>query len=138
MQLPKLLGSLLIASAISLTLGGILLFYYALVPTVLVLTTFIAVLILLLLSTYVVKRNINAINIATILGVAAPIISYFTPSHVGVLEQIGTGGLISLLGVLQLLGFYVFPITYVILRLVFHQRIGSKLVTVDSKLSNEN
>jgi hypothetical protein len=135
MQLPKLLGSLLIASAISLTLGGILLFYYALVPTVLVLTTFIAVLILFLLSAYVAKRNIIAINLATILGVAAPIMSYFTPSHVGVLEQIGTGGLISILGVLQLLGFYVFPIVFVILRLVFYQRIRRKLVSVDSKVS---
>ena len=134
MQLPKLLASLLIGSVISLTLGGFLLYYYALVPIVLILTTFIAVLVLLLLSTYVVRGNVIAINIATILGVLAPIMSYFTPSHVGVLEQIGTGGLIRLLGVLQFLGFYAFPIIYVVLRLVFYQKIGHKPIPVDSKV----
>ena len=138
MQLPKLLAFLLVASAVSLTLGGILLYYYALVPTVLVATTFIAVLILLLLSSFVAKGNRNAINVATILGVAAPIMSYFTPSHVGVLVQIGTGGIISLLGVLQLLGFYVFPILYVVLRMVLYQKIVHRPVPIDSKLPSSH
>jgi hypothetical protein len=134
LQLSGLLAFLLIASSVSLTLGGTLLYYYQLVPNVLVATTLVAVIILLILSKFVAKGNVNAINIATILGVAAPIMSYFTPAHVGVLEQIGTGGIISLLGILQLLGFYLFPIVYVILRVVFYQRIGHRLVRVDSKV----
>jgi hypothetical protein len=134
LQLSGLLAFLLIASAASLTLGGILLYYYQLVSTVLVATTLVAVIILLILSRFVAKGNVNAINIATILGVAAPIMSYFTPSHVSVLEQIGTGGIISLLGILQLLGFYLIPIVYVILRVVFYQRIGHQLVPMDSKV----
>jgi hypothetical protein len=136
MQLPKLLASLLIGSVVTLTLGGFLLYYYSLVPIVLILTTFVAVLVLLLLSTYVIKGNVTAINIATILGVLAPIMSYFTPAHVGVLEQIGTGGLISLLGVLQLLGFYVFPILYVLLRIVFYQKIGRKVTPINSRVGS--
>ncbi len=124
MKLAPLLAFLLIASAVCLTLGGILLYYYQLVPDVLVVTTLVAVVILLTLSRFVARGNANAINISTILGIIAPIMSYFTPSHVGVLEQIGTGGIISLLGILQLLGFYAFPIIYVILRIAFYQQIS--------------
>ena len=123
MQLPKILSALLFASALSLTLGGILLYIYAFVPPVLVETTFVAVVVLLTLAHFVSKGNMNSINVGTILGIVAPIMSYFTPAHVGVLEQIGTGGLISALGILQVLGFYLFPIAYVILRVVFHGKL---------------
>jgi hypothetical protein len=136
LQLSSLLAFLLIASAASLTLGGILLYYYQLVPDFLVATTLVAVAILLILSRFVAKGNVIAINLATILGVAAPIMSYFTPSHVSVLEQIGTGGILSLLGVLQLLGFYMFPIVYVILRVALHHRIGLGLIHLDSKVQS--
>ncbi|MDA4130831.1 MAG: hypothetical protein OK457_08680 [Thaumarchaeota archaeon] len=132
MQLVKLLATLLIASASSLILGGALLYYYSLVPMILVATTFVAVVILLFLSYFVSRGNLVAINVATVLGVAAPIMSYFTPSHVGVLEQIGTGGLISLLGILQLAGFYVFPILFVVIRVSLYRRIGRKSVPTSS------
>jgi hypothetical protein len=123
LKLPIILSALLLASAFSLTFGGILLYTYSLVPLVLVETTFAAVVVLFVLSYFVSKGSMASINIATILGVIAPIMSYFTPAHVGVLEQIGTGGLISLLGILQLVGFYLFPILYVILRIVFKGRL---------------
>ena len=90
---------------------------------ILVDTTIVAVIILYIMSYFVAKGNMISVNISTALGVIAPIMSASTPAHVGVLEQITTGGLISFLGVLQLLGFYIFPITFVILRIVF----GSKL-----------
>jgi hypothetical protein len=123
LQLRPVLAALLIASALSLGVGGYFLYEYNLVPMILVDTTIIAVVILLVLSYFVARGNMLSINISTILGVIAPIMSAATPAHVGVLEQIGTGGLISFLGVLQLLGFYIFPISFVILRLVFWQRI---------------
>ena len=114
---------MLIASAVSLGLGGIFLYIYALVPDILVETTIIAVIILLGISYPVSKGNMLAINISTVLGVIAPFISLGTPAHVGVLEQIGKGGLIGFLGLLQLLGFYIFPIAFVLLRVVFHQKL---------------
>jgi len=123
LKLQIILSALLVTSALSLTFGGILLYIYSLVPLVLVETTFAAVVVLFVLSYFVSKGNMVSINIATILGVIAPIMSYFTPAHVGVLEQIGTGGLITLLGILQLLGFYLFPILYVILRVVFNGKL---------------
>ena len=129
MALTKLLSVLLIASALSLGVGGIFLYEYSLVPDVLVETTAAAVIILFVLSYFVSRGNMLAINVSTVLGVAAPIISYSTPAHVGVLEQIGTGGLISFLGVLQLLGFYIFPILFVILRMALNSRLKSGLRT---------
>jgi len=123
MQLTRIFSALLLASALSLTFGGILLYVYALVPVILVETTLAAVIVLFILSYFVSRGNMVSINIATILGIIAPVMSYLTPAHVGVLEQIGSGGLISLLGILQLLGFYLFPILYVILRIVFNGKL---------------
>jgi len=125
MQLKSILSLLLLASAVSLTVGGYLLYVNSLVPMILVDTTIIAVVILYIMAYFVAKGNMIAINISTVLGVIAPIMSASTPSHVGVLEQIATGGLISFLGLLQLFGFYIFPIVFVILRIVFRSKLKS-------------
>ena len=125
MKIRLALSMLLISSAVSLSVGGIFLYVDSLVPLVLVETTVAAVLVLFALSFFVVRGNMLAINLSTILGILAPILSYSTPAHVGVLEQIGTGGLISFLGTLQLLGFYVFPICFVVLRIALRKRLTS-------------
>lgn len=127
---------LLIASALSLGVGGIFLYVDSLVPIVLVETTAVAVIVLFGLSYFVAKGNMMSINISTALGIIAPIISYSTPAHVGVLEQIGKGGLIAFLGVLQLLGFYIFPITFVILRIVYYGKLKSLLSNSSKALVN--
>jgi hypothetical protein len=103
--------------------GGYLLYIHSLVPLSLVETTLVAVIVLYILSYFVARGNVISINISTALGVIAPIMSATTPAHVGVLEQIGSGGLISFLGVLQLFGFYIFPITFVLLRIIFRSRL---------------
>ncbi|HVB12247.1 MAG TPA: hypothetical protein VNE86_03880 [Nitrososphaerales archaeon] len=125
MQLKSILSLLLLASAVSLTVGGYLLYVNSLVPMILVETTIIAVVILYIMAYFVAKGNVIAINISTVLGVIAPIMSASTPAHVGVIEQIATGGLISFLGLLQLFGFYIFPIAFVILRIVFRSKLKS-------------
>lgn len=125
MRMRSVLSSLLIASALSLMVGGYLLYVNSLVPMILVDTTIIAVVALFILSYFVAKGIMLAVNIATILGVISPILSFSTPAHVGVLEQIASGGLISVLGLLQLLGFYVFPILFVILRIVFRSKVNN-------------
>jgi hypothetical protein len=118
---------------VSLGVGGIFLFVYNLVQAVLIETTIFAVIVLFILSYFVAKDNMLAINVSTILGIVAPIISYSTPAHVGVLEQIGTGGLISFLGILQLLGFYIFPVVFVLLRIVFHAELKKIMSNNKSK-----
>jgi hypothetical protein len=124
MQLKSILSVLLLLSAVSLSVGGYFLYVKSLVPLILVDTTLVAVIILYALSYFVVRGNMISINVSTALGVISPIMSASTPAHVGVLEQIGSGGLISFLGLLQLLGFYIFPITFVILRILFRSKLG--------------
>ncbi len=124
MQLKLIFSALLLLSAVSLSVGGYFLYVKSLVPLFLVYTTLVAVIILYILSYFVARGNMISINVSTALGVIAPIMSASTPAHVGVLEQIGTGGLISFLGLLQLLGFYIFPITFVILRILFRSKLG--------------
>ncbi len=124
LQLKSILSLLLLASAISLTIGSYFLYVNHLVSIILVETTIVAVIILYILTFFVAKGNVICINISTILGIVAPILSSSTPAHVSVLEQIASGGLISFLGMLQLLGFYIFPISFVILRIVFRSKLG--------------
>lgn len=125
MQLRFALSALLLLSAVFLSIGGYLLYVNSLVQIFLVEGTLVAVVILYILSYFVAKGNVISINISTILGVVAPIMSASTPAHIGVLEQIGSGGLISFLGLLQLFGFYIFPITFVILRILFRSSLHS-------------
>ncbi len=126
MQTRIVLSVLLLSSVVSLSIGGYLLYAYSLVPELLVETTFVAIVVLLVLSYFVARGVMIAINVGTVLGVIAPLITFSTPAHVGVIEQIMSGGLISLLGLLQILGFDVFPILYVILRIVYRSGIKSK------------
>ena len=123
-QLKLILSLLLLASALSLTLGGYLLYINSLVPEILVETTFVAVVVLFALSYFVARGNMFAISVSTILGVVAPIMSAATPQHVSVLVQVDAGGLISILGMLQLCGFYIFPILFVFVRVVFRSRFS--------------
>ena len=92
MRIATLLSLLLIASAISLAIGGVFLYVYDLVPTFLVETTLVAVALLIVLSFFVLRGNKLSINISPILGVVAPVMSYLTPAHMGVLEQMSSGG----------------------------------------------
>jgi hypothetical protein len=124
LRIADVLTGLLIASAISLAIGGALLYGYRLVPNYLVELTGVAVLTLLVLSFFVHKPNMTAVNIGTVLGVIAPAFSLSTPAHVQVLQSFGSSVLISLLGLLQFLGFFLFPIAYVVLRLVYRNNIA--------------
>lgn len=126
MRITNVLTGLLIASAISLGIGGTLLYGYSLVPNYLVELTGVVVVILFVLSFFVYKANTMVINVGTVLGVIAPAFSISTPAHVEVLESFGSSALISLLGLLQFLGFFLFPITYVVLRLAYRNNIASE------------
>jgi hypothetical protein len=114
---------------VSLGIGGIFLYAYTLVPVVLVETTLVAVVALLLLSYPVSRGNTLSINVSTILGIIAPLISLATPAHIVVLEQIGEGGLIGFLGILQLLGFYIFPIAFVVLRVIYRETLKKQALS---------
>ena len=126
MNVLKLLSALLLASALSLSIGGLLLYAYNQVPISLIDLTIGAVIVLYILAYLVSKGKTLAINISTVLGVFAPILSASTPAHLGILGDFGQGWLVSADGLLQALGFYVFPIAFVILRIAFHKKLASK------------
>lgn len=126
LKIIHLLSLLLVASALSLSVGGYLLYVHSLVPPVLVDTTLVAVIVLFVLAYFVFVGKTIAINIATILGIVALFIPFSTPAHIGVIEEIGTGGLIALLGALQILGFVVFPVIYIISRIAFRAMIRAQ------------
>jgi hypothetical protein len=123
MRLFNVLGSLLLGSAVTLGAGDVLLFVYSLVPIYLVILTAAVVVALVPLSYYVIHGNKLATNISTALGVIAPISSIVNQVHVAVLLSFGQGLLISVLGLLQFLGFYLFPIVFVVLRIVYRKKI---------------
>jgi hypothetical protein len=123
-NVTALLASLLVASVLCLALGAFLLYYFDLVPIFLIELTFAVVAVLLILAMLVERKNLIAVYVGTALGVIAPLFSLSTPAHVTVLLTLGRAGiLLDLLGILQLFGFYLFPITYVILSVVYHRRI---------------
>lgn len=123
MKIVKLLSTLLIGSALSLSVGGFLLYAYNQVPIFLIDLTLGAVIALYILAYFVSKGKMLAINISTILGVIAPILSASTPAHIGVLGDFGRSLLITADGLLQFLGFYAFPISFVVFRIAYHKRL---------------
>jgi hypothetical protein len=128
-KLSNILSALLWSSIISLSVGGFLLYWYNLVPPSLLELTGVAVVILIPLAINVYKKNLLAINISTVLGFVAPTISLSTPAHLAVLKAFGQDPLLSVLGLLQFLGFYIFPIAFIILRFVYWKRISIETKT---------
>ncbi|MGI0080198.1 MAG: hypothetical protein ACRECH_11290 [Nitrososphaerales archaeon] len=126
MNIVKLLSGLLLGSALSLSIGGLLLYAYNQVPMYLINLTIGAVIVLYVLAYFVSKGKMLAINISSILGVFAPILSASTPAHLGILSDFGQGWLITADGFFQLLGFYVFPIAFVLLRIAYRKRLPRK------------
>lgn len=118
-----MLSALLIASAVCLGVGGWLLYIHLLVPMILVETTLVGTMVLVILAYFVARGVLLAINIGMILGVIAPLITFSIPAHMGVVQEIGSGGLIGVLGFLQILGFDVFPIIYVVSRVVYWSNV---------------
>jgi hypothetical protein len=121
--MTNLLTALLLGSALSLSAGGIILYLTNLVPPILLELTAVAVVVILPLSFLVNRTNLVAINVSTVLGIVAPIISLSTTAHVEVLLSFGQNRLLSVLGLLQFLGFYLFPITFVIVRVAYRKKI---------------
>lgn len=111
-----ILAGLLLGSAFSLLLGGILLYAYSLAPLVIVSGGWVIAALLVGLSVYVHRSNRLAVNISTILGIISIVTSPLIPAHTGALLGFGSTLKITLLDTLQILGFYVFPALFIILR----------------------
>ncbi|QCO31196.1 hypothetical protein DFR88_03655 [Metallosphaera sedula] len=83
------------------------------VPSLLSVSTYVVVLVLLILS-YLIERGITwALNLGVILGIMAILSSSLSQAHLQALSQLGSSPSITLLDILMVMGFYVFPIAYI-------------------------
>lgn len=137
MNIFKLLSAFLLGSAISLSVGGLLLYAYNQVPMFLINLTAGAVVVLFILAYFVSKGKTLAIDVSTVLGVFAPILSLSTPAHLAILESFGSSILVSADGLFQFLGFYAFPLAFVILRIGFRSKITSIKVKLPSGIETK-
>jgi hypothetical protein len=133
LKIINVLSGLLLGSALCLSAGGMLLYSKNLVPPFLLELTAAAVAVIVPLSFFVYKKNLASINLSTLLGVIAPFTSISTPAHIAVLLSFGQNLLLSVLGLLQFLGFYLFPISFVIVRMVYRKKIS-----YEAKAENQN
>ena len=111
----SVMGGLMVASAVSVSAGATILRIYSLVPFPLTYATIAALLILAVTAYYVFKGSGKAMNFALVLSVPAIISSLSSPSHLSAMADIYKGGIIALLDVLEILGFYLFPAIYIIM-----------------------
>jgi hypothetical protein len=89
---------------------------YSLAPLITVTGGWVIAALLIALSVYVLRANRVAVNISTLLGILSIITSPLIPAHTGALLDFGSTPKITLLDTLQILGFYVFPTVFIVLR----------------------
>lgn len=109
-----IMGAYMVVSCASVSAGGILLRYYSLVPVILTYATAAAVMVLAANAFFVFRGSRNALNFGVILSILAIASSISSPSHLAAMGEILQGGIIALLDVLEIIGFYVFPVSYMI------------------------
>jgi hypothetical protein len=85
------------------------------VPLGLTISTYVVILVLLVLTYLVERGNRIAEGIGALMGVLAIVSSSLSQAHLSALLQFGSDLHLSLLDVLMVLGFYVFPATYLVL-----------------------
>lgn len=76
--------------------------------------TYVVVIVLLALS-YLVEKGIAwALNLGFILGILAILSSSLSQAHMQALSQFGSSPRITILDALMVMGFYVFPVVYIV------------------------
>jgi len=108
----KLYTLLLVASAITIITGAVILRVADLVPLSLTYLTFIAAAIIFSDSYFVYRENRKALFIGVILGIIA-MISASNPAHFYALEKFGSTLSLSLADITLIIGFYLLPIIYI-------------------------
>nr|MCL7343648.1 hypothetical protein [Candidatus Aramenus sulfurataquae] len=103
----------LLGSSIALALGGVLLF--GKVPLLLTAGTLVVVVVLFLLAIAIEKsKDKRLIKAGVILALLSIITSSISSAHQEALAQFGKNAYLTELDVLMILGFYVFPLAYIV------------------------
>lgn len=120
------LSSFMLASSAFVSIGAFLLRYYSMVPVMLTYLTAAAVLSVLITSFFVHRGSRLAMNIGVILSALAILSSLSSISHLEAMTRIFRGGLITVLDLLEILGFYAFPLLYIFYWAVAARKRGPK------------
>lgn len=89
---------------------------YSLVPITLTYATAGAVIAVAIDAFFVARGSRLALNIGVVLSLAAIFSSITSPAHLAAMEKIFDGGILAVLDVLEILGFYLFPMLYIATR----------------------
>ncbi len=103
--------------------GALLLYTYSLAPPIFIGGGVIVAFVLFVLGYYVYRANRWATNISTVLGFVSIVSSTLIPQHLSALSMIGSNPRITVLDALQLLGFYLFPAAYIVLRFMLRRSL---------------
>jgi len=101
---------------------------YTLAPAPLAAGSYVLSALLLALCYYALRGSRAAINVSTALAVISIVVSPLIPAHRGALLGFGSSSLLDALDALQVLGFYVFPAAFLLLRLYVALRSGGRHV----------
>jgi hypothetical protein len=118
------LGLLTLLSSFTLAIGSIALLLFSVIPPIFPIGGLITSLIMFSLSLLIFFRKKIAEIIAFSINVLLIISSSLSSAHVNSLLQIGHGLIITILDVLMVLSFYVFPGVYITLFLYKRSRRG--------------
>jgi hypothetical protein len=116
MPVNKILSYLLYASGVVILIGSAVLRYANLVPAFLTYSTIAAAIVVFATAFFVHRGN----NYAEFLGVVLGIVSFIVtsnPEHFAALLQFGNSAIISEADVTMVVGFYLIPLTYIVLYL---------------------
>lgn len=115
-RLRAMMTLYMLGSIVFVSVGAFLLNHYSLVPVTLTYATIGAILAVAINAFFVARGSRLALNIGILLSLAAIISSISAPAHLAAMEKIFDGGILSVLDVFEILGFYFFPILYVATR----------------------
>lgn len=118
---------MMVLSALFLILGAVLLRLYSLVPFYLTAMTAAAVVVIFIVAHYVNKGHTLAVNLGTALAVLSILISALSPTHNTAILDFFNSPLLAVLDILQIFGFYVFPLVFLAIRIVHHKEFNGKM-----------
>ncbi len=117
MKITGWLATIVILDAADISVGGFILRYVSLVPLTLTVLTYLAVVILLIDSYFIIKMNRIAVNAGILLAIIAMAIST-NPAHIHALEEFGSTLPLTGADITMLIGFYLLPALYIIYWLI--------------------
>ncbi len=118
------LGLIVLMDSVDISVGGFILRYVSLVPLLLTILTYIAVVILLFDFANIILHRLWAAKLGVILSIIAMLIST-NPAHLRGLSGFGSTIPLSAADITMVIGFYLLPIIYILVFYFFRKNIKS-------------